>query len=218
MLGLRMSWLSRLLPSRSETSSLDAASREALVQWSTLAAPDLTQTHFETRYVVLNTEASGLDLEKDRLLSVGAIALDSGTLAAAESYYALLEPDPGSVMTNLLTFSGSGPIVVFNAGLNRILLERAFDTHVGLTPDWTWLDLHWLLPALFDEPLNARTRLADWMDMFDIETFQRHHALGDAYAIAQLMLAAEARALKRGLVSVRHLVDLERTRRQLSTR
>jgi DNA polymerase-3 subunit epsilon len=129
-----------------------------------------------------------------------------------------MDPDPGSVMTNLLTFSGSGPIVVFNAALNRTLLERAFDTHLGITPDWTWLDLHWLLPALFDERRNSRTRLADWMDLFGIETFQRHHALGDAYAIAQLMLAAEARALKRGFISVRHLVDLERTRRQLSTR
>lgn len=213
-----MSWLSRLLPSRSDTSSLDAASREALAQWHTLPAADLTRTHFETRYVVLNTEASGLDPEKDRLLSVGAIALDSGTLCADESYYAPLASDPGSVMTNLLTFSGAGPIVVFNAGLNKTLLERAFASHLGVTPDWTWLDLHWLLPALFDERLSARTRLADWMELFGIETFQRHHALGDAYAIAQLMLAAEARALKRGLVSVRQLVDLERTRRQLSTR
>ena len=33
------------------------------------------------------------------------------------------------------------------------------------------------------------------MAAFGIETFQRHHALGDAWAIAQLFLAAQARAL-----------------------
>lgn len=214
-----MSWLTQLMPSRGETtSSLDTASRESLAQWHTLPAPDLARTHFETRYVVLNTEASGLDVEKNRLLSVAAIALDGGTLGAAESYYASLQPDPGRVLTNLLTFSGSGPIVVFNAGLNRTLLERAFESHLGLVPDWTWLDLHCLLPTLFDERFDARARLADWMSMFGIETFQRHHALGDAYAIAQLMLAVQARALKRGFVSVRQLVDLESSRRQLSTR
>lgn len=213
-----MNWLSRLLPNRVDITSLDAASREALAHWHTLPEVDLTRSHFETRYVVLNTEASGLDPDKSALLSVAAIALDAGTLTASDSYYSALEPDPGSVLTNLLTFSGSGPVVVYNAGLNRIMLERAFDRHVGVTPDWAWLDLYWLLPALFEERIPGPTRLSDWMRQFDIETFQRHHALVDAYAIAQLMMAAEARALKRGLNSARGLAELERTRRQLSGR
>lgn len=214
-----MSWLSRLLPTRtSETRSLDPASREALAHWHTLPDADLNRSHFETRYVVLNTEATGLDVDRDQLLSVGAIALEDGTLTPADSYYAQLEPDPGSVMTNLLTFSGSGPIVVCNAGLNRVMLERAFERYLGVTPDWLWLDLYWLLPALFDERFHVPVRLNDWMNQFGIETFQRHHALGDAYAIAQLMLAAEARAMKRGLLSPRALADLERKRKQLSGR
>ena len=183
-----------------------------------LPPADVGRSHFETRYVVLNTEASGLDVERDHLLSVAAIALGSCALASEDSYYGELSPDPTTVLTNLLTFTGSGPVVVYNAGLNRALLERAFETQLGLKPDWLWLDLYWLLPALFAERFAWPTRLVDWMRTFEVETFQRHHALGDAYAIAQLMLAAEGRATRRGVNSARGLAELERSQRRLQQR
>lgn len=58
-------------------------------------------------------------------------------------------------------------------------------------------------PRCFPERLERPGRLADWMAAFEIETFQRHHALGDAWAIAQLFLAAQSRTLARGHQSAR---------------
>lgn len=213
-----MNWLTHLVTARPELDSLDDSLRDALLHWQSLAQPDLNRPHFDTRYVVVNTEASTADAGKADLLAIAAIALEGGTLAARDSYHSNLMPEPTPSLTRLLTFSVRGPIVVYNAALNRVLLEHAFDRHLGLDPEWAWLDLYWLLPALFEERLNKPTRLADWMKVFGIETFQRQHALGDAYAIALLMLAVEARALKRGLVSARSLIELERTRRHLSGR
>lgn len=210
-----MSWLTRLLGNRADTAALDAALREALAQWQALAPPDCGRAHFETRYVVINTEASGLDIDTDRLLAVAGIAIDGALLSPHDSYHAPLEPDPATVLTNLLTFAGTGPVVVFNASFNRSMLERALTEHLGITPDWTWLDLHWLLPGLYDEHIDGPARLGDWLKVFNIETFQRHHALGDAWAIAQLMLAAQSRAMTLGLNTPRSLADLENTRRQL---
>ena len=210
-----MNWLTRLLTNRSDTGSLDPALREALAQWHGLPAPNLGVPHFETRYVVINTEASGLNLDSDRLLAVGAVAIDGGLLSPHESYYATLEPDAATALTNLLTFSGAGPVVVYNASFNRTLLERALDAHLVVEPTWAWLDLYWLLPALYGELIPGPARLADWMKAFGIETFQRHHALGDAWAIAQLMLAAQSRALALGLNTPRSLAELERSRRHL---
>lgn len=210
-----MNWLTRLLATGADGAALDAALRETLAHWQALPRPELGKAHFETRYVVLNTEATGLKLDSDRLLAVGAIALDGGTLSPSQSYYAKLEDDPGRALAGLLTFAGAGPVVVFNASFNRSLLERALDEHLGVVPDWTWLDLFWLLPALYSEIIDGPARLADWMKAFDIETFQRHHALGDAWVIAQLMLAAQSRALSLGLPSPRSLADMERSRRHL---
>lgn len=210
-----MSWLTRLLPNRSEAASLDVAPREALAAWHRLPKPNLTLPHFETRYVVINTEASGLDVDRDRLLAVAAVAVDGGVLSPRESYYGTLDAAPASVLTELLTFAGAGPAVVYNADFNRTMLERALDAHLGVTPEWPWLDLYWLMPALYGELIPGPARLGDWLAAFGIDTFQRHHALGDGWAIAQLLLAALARAPAFGENNARALADLERSRRQL---
>lgn len=204
-----MSWLSRLLSDRADVSSLDTALRETLSQWHMLRAPDLSKSHFETRYVVVNTEATGASVTRDRLLSVAAIAINRELVVPAESIHASLEPDPATALTNLLTFVGNDPVVVFNSAFNRKMLEHAFSHHLGIDPEWTWIDLYWVLGALFPVMPAHGARLAEWMRLFDIETFQRHHALGDAFAVAQLMLAVQAKARARGLYTPKSLSELE---------
>ena len=104
--------------------------------------------------------------------------------------------------------------MVFNASFNRSMLERAFQHHVGFTPSFVWIDLYLLLPSLFPEKLDRPARLADWMAAFGIETFQRHHALGDAWAIAQLFLAVQARALSFAVSTPAGLADHQSAYRQ----
>ncbi|MCL4758321.1 MAG: 3'-5' exonuclease [Rhodocyclaceae bacterium] len=210
-----MNWLSRLLSNRTDPSNLDEGLRKALADWQSLPRPDLSRPHFETRYVVLNTEAGGFEVERDPLLAVAGIAIRGNTVIGAESYHARLDPDPATALMNLLTLCGKGPVVVYNSALNRAMLEHAFGRHLGLEADLDWIDLYWVLPGLFDHSGGRPTNLANWMKSFDIETFQRQHALGDAYAIAQLLLAAIAYAGQRGLSSAHSLSDLEQARRQL---
>lgn len=209
-----MNWLSRLI-SDAPQPELDAAQRDALARWQQGPAPDIGRPHFETRYVVVNTEATGLDPDRDRVLAIGAIALESGTLDNTRSLYRPLGPDPLAALLELLAFIGRDPVVVFNANFNQLMLQRLLHHHLGIEPEWLWLDVYWLLGGLFNEKISGPAKLVDWMKAFDIETFQRHHALGDAYAIAQLMLAVQGRALRRGLPSARSLAELERHRRQM---
>ena len=210
-----MNWLAKLISGRNEAGALDAVVRESIAQWKALPESDPNRPHFECRYTVVNTEATGLSVDQDKLLSVAAIAVNEGLIAPAESYYATLEPDPAITLANLLSFVGKGPLVVYGAGFNRTMLDRAFEQHLGFTPDLIWLDLYILLPSLYPERIDHSTRLAEWMRTFDIETFQRHHALGDAWVIAQLLIAAQARSLAIGAGTVRVLAELERSRRQL---
>ncbi|MCV2215947.1 3'-5' exonuclease [Thauera sp. Sel9] len=211
-------WLSRFLtPSQTEAPLSDEGAL-ALQRWTELAPADAGTAHFETRYVVLNTEATGLDLDKDRLIAVAALAVDGGLLAPRDSYYGNLAPNPASTLAELLGVAGKAPLVVFNAALNRSMLEHAFDEHLGIEPDDLWIDLYFLLPALFPERIERPAKLAAWMESFGIETFQRHHALGDAWAIAQLLLVAQARAAEQGMHTPRAFADLERSQRQYRNR
>lgn len=209
-----MTWLTRILAGRTEAHDLTAEAADTLRRWQALPEPDLGRAHFETRYAVINTEATGLDLDKDRLLAVGGLAVDNGLLQPSDAYYRPLGPAPADALAGLLGFVGAGPVVVFNAPFNRTMLERAFDAHLGLSPDFLWIDLYFVLPALFPERFERPARLAEWMAAFGIETFQRHHALGDAWAIAQLFLAAQAKAPSHGATSPRALGELERAYRQ----
>jgi len=208
-----MSWLSRLKAARGGH-TLGAQAEETLQAWQALPEPVLDRSHFETRYTVVNTEATGLDLDQARLLAVGGIAVDAGLLHPGDAYYARLEPAPADALVDLLGLAEKNPLVVFNASFNRSMLERAFQHHVGFTPSFVWIDLYLLLPSLFPEKLDRPARLADWMAAFGIETFQRHHALGDAWAIAQLFLAVQARALSFAVSTPAGLADHQSAYRQ----
>lgn len=209
-----MNWLSRFLPSRS-TPALDLALRARLEHYASRPQPDLGRSHFETRYVVVNTEAGGLDLDKDPLLAVAAIAVQGGAIDPKRALYLPLGERPEEALAALLEFVDRAPVVLFNAAFNRTHLERATDQRLGLDLDLTWIDLYWLLPMFFPELRAGPDRLSAWMADFGIETFQRHHALGDAYAIAQLLLATLGRSLAQGITTPRGLAEAEHSHRWL---
>lgn len=205
-----MNWLARLLPLRRQSTSptADAAQR----------ANRVDRPHAETRYVVLNTRASALNADEARLLSVAAIAVENGRIGTAASFMCAFDEAPGKGLADLVEFTAGGPVVVFNAELNRRLIERALDEHLDVRPDWLWLDLYWLLPALFGEVYVRPTRLARWMDALDIGTFQRFHALGDAWVLAKLLLAVHSRARAEGRHTAHALADLEASLREVAMR
>ena len=209
-----MNWISRFIGGRGEGDALEPGIAEALAHWQALPDVDLSRAHFEARYVVVNTEATGLDLDRDRLLAVGAIAIDGGLITPVDSFYATLDTSPSRALSGLLAFARKDPLVVYNAAFNLGMLEPLIEQRLGLGLDADVIDLYFLMPALFPERHGNPVRLAEWMESFGIETFQRHHALGDGWVIAQLFLAAQARALAQGATSARALLELERAYRQ----
>lgn len=180
-------------------------------------ATPLDRTHAETRYVVLNTRASGVSPEDD-LLAVAAIAVENASIDPRASFFSPLTDHPAQVLEALEQFIGTDPVVVFNAELNRSLIERAMRQHLGHVPHWLWLDLYWLLPALFGEVHAKPARLSQWMNRLGLDTFQRHHALGDAWVIARLLLTLQSRATANGRRSPHALADLEASLQSIAHR
>src|SRR5574337_496823 len=149
-----MNWLTRFLPGRASP-TLDLALRARLEHYAGRPGPDLGRSHFESRYVVVNTEAAGLNLDKDPLLAVAAIAVQGGAIAPERAIYQPLGEKPGEALATLLEFIDRAPVVVFNASFNQTHLERSFEEHLGLDLGFTWLDLYWLLPVFFPEHHNG---------------------------------------------------------------
>lgn len=190
-------------------------------------------------WAVVDCETSGLDPKHDRLLSVAAIAVAHDRVVPARSYSALLRQDAPSdagnilvhgiggeaqlggrsaqeVLAELAAFIDDAIPVAFHAPFDRAVLARAFATARVKAPTRRWLDLATLAPAFF--PDRKATDLDSWLAAFGIECTARHDALSDAYATAQLLLVALAKARREGVATVEALLRLARSGAWLRSR
>lgn len=179
------------------------------------------------RFAVIDTETSGLDVSRDRLLSIGAVGVCEGRIDLADGFYAVLRQpaptagedilihrvgtgeqsagtDPGTVLEAFRNWCDGRWAVGFHAGFDRRMLERTLREH-RLAPLRLggWIDLAVIAPALLPGRLRPDGKtpvsLDDWLASFGIDDCERHHALGDAQATAQLLLPVLHAAPARGL-------------------
>ncbi len=207
-----MNWLSRFLPGSGPGRSPDQ--QASLEIAGSLPAPDLARSHYETRYVVVNTETGPAD-GAQRLLAVGAVAINRGLIHADDAWQARLGDKPADALIGLLRFIARAPVVVFNAPFNRGVLERAFEQHLGTLPALEWLDLMVLLPSLYPERIGGQARMDAWLGAFGVDRLDHRDALLEALAVAQLHQVALARARHQGLTSPRDLLDAQSSRKWL---
>ena len=198
--------------------------------WRALAMPDLSQPMEDVRWVVVDVESSGLNPRRDRLLSIGAVAVRSGRIRYDDCFNVFLKQERPSETDNILVhgiggsrqisgvagdegllafleYVGKSPLVAFHAEFDRALIARAMERTVRVRLPNRWLDLAELAPALFDDEGGLRT-LDDWMGRFRIHNPARHDAVADALATAELLLIALAAARGRRLSRSEALFDL----------
>lgn len=231
-----MNWLNGLLRRRPR---VDGAVAMALAGYRSREPTDLRAALAAQRAIVVDVEASGLDPFRDRLISIGAIAVQGGLARLDDSFEAVLRQeqvsdernilvhgiggsaqrlgrDPASGLVDFLGFSGKDPLVAFHADFDRILIERAAAATLSVKPDNVWLDLALLAPALFPEHERTARTLDDWLHLFGIQNHDRHDALADALATAQLLLVVLAAAGRQGLMTWAKLDRLQKDWRWLA--
>jgi DNA polymerase-3 subunit epsilon len=180
------------------------------------------------RWVVVDCETSGLDVSRDRLLQIGAVALQDGRIGIADAFSRVLRQkapseaenilvhgiggdaqasgeDPARVLQEFAAFAGAGPLVAFHAPFDRAMLERSMRAY-GLRWKRRWLDVADLLRVLYTARAKQCKGLDDWLLAFGIAHEARHDALGDAFATAQLMQVALEEARRHGFTSVRDVL------------
>lgn len=209
---------------------LGAGLQERLDAWQALPMPDLGRPMDDVRWVVVDVESSGLNPHRDRLLSIGAVAVRSGRILYDDCFNVFLKQERPSETDNILVhgiggsrqtsgvagdegllsfleYVGKSPLVAFHAAFDRVLIARAMDRTLRVRLPNRWLDLAELAPALFDDAGGLHT-LDDWMERFRIRNPARHDAVADALATAELLLIALAAARGRRLSRSDALFDL----------
>jgi DNA polymerase-3 subunit epsilon len=180
------------------------------------------------RWVAIDCETSGLDAARDRLLSVGAVAVRDGRVELAHAFAAGVKQQAPSAAHNILIHGIGGdaqlaglPLPQVVAGLAAcagdavpVAFHAPFDAEVlrrhGFRPRAPWLDLAQLAPALL--PGSKAKLLDDWLAQLGIPAEARHDALGDAFATAQLLLVLLAQARRQRVDTLEALIRLGRAR------
>lgn len=169
----------------------------------------------EVRFVVLDSETTGLDTKRDRLVSIGAVAVRDETIVLEDSFEALLKVayntasvtvhgitreasraglDEGRALEAFLDYLGDGVIVGHHIGMDIEMFDNALGRHFGMGLvnrhlDTLGLTLHLQRDGVLgtDPPLPGYS-LDALCRRFSVAPYDRHTAPGDAFLTAQVFL------------------------------
>ena len=185
------------------------------------------------RFVILDTETTGFDFRRDRILSIGALTLVGRRIEVRDSFEIYLEQEhynqrsaevhcilkntkkpcltEREAMKQLLAYLDNAVLVCHHTYFDLNMLNKALKRQDLPPLKNQTLDTALLYPkTLLDSPLLPRKEhytLDELAEKFEISKKDRHTALGDAYitAIAFLKILAELR--KKGISSLKKLIQ-----------
>jgi len=193
--------------------------------------PDDRAALSELRFVVVDTETTGLDIANDRILTIAGIVVEGGALRPGESVDLTVAHDhvgsdaatihglvPRDLVDGLdeltalgrfLELLGRGVLVAHHAAFDVGILDHALRRHGGSPILNEVIDTEVLVRRLTLGPIERPTTERFTLDAvalrYGLETEARHTAAGDALITAELLLRLLARAQRAGLRRLRDL-------------
>lgn len=171
----------------------------------------------EQRWVVLDLETTGLNLNRDQVLSIGAVVIEDGAIDFSQQFERTLQrsehklspsvlihglgpsaiaagSDPVEALLDFMEFVGDSPLLAFHAPFDQHMLGRALKDSLGYRLQHPFLDVAAMAPLLCPQASIREAGLDDWMNHFKLHVGERHHAAADALATAELALILFSRA------------------------
>ena len=220
---------------------LDPTQQQRLAQ---LPTPAPLQDHSlrAQRWVVLDLETTGLNLNRDLVLSIGAVVIEDGAIDFSQQFERTLHRHdhkpgpsvlihglgpsaiaagcaPAEALLDLMAFIGDSPLLAFHAGFDQRMLARALKDSLGYRLQHLFLDVAELAPLLNPDVVLRDAGLDDWTAHFGLLAQERHHASADAQVTAELALILFSQARRQHLDSpllLEHRLQGWRRRRQHS--
>lgn len=169
----------------------------------------------QVRFVVLDSETTGLDARTDRLITIGAVAVCDGEIRLEDSFDALIRVDENTsavtvhgitrdqsrqgieepeALERFLDYLRDGVIVGHHIGHDVATFDAAYERHWGMrllnrAMDTMDLTLHLEQDGAFaGRPPIRRFTLDALCELFGVVPHDRHTASGDAFITAQVLL------------------------------
>ncbi len=182
----------------------------------------------QLRFTVFDTETSGLDLAKAKLLSLGAVVVQDASILLSQSlevtaYAPATEVsehiafhgitrrelqagvDEEQILRNWLAFIGNSVLVAHHAAFDLAIINHLSKKYYGIKLKNPTLDTAHLAKRLehgtqLDEYIRPEDYSLDLLcERYDIRPDDRHTAAGDAFITAKLLLKLLAKARKSGI-------------------
>lgn len=207
-----------------------------LAAWQALPEPSMQESMEQSRYVVVDVESSGLNIARDRLISIGAVAVVNGKIHLGDSLEVVLQQKivsgkdnilvhgigagaqregmpPAEALLAFLEYLGKAPLIAFHSAFDEAMIGRAMQEHLGFKFRHVWADLAYIAPGLFPRLANRHRSLDQWMGEFGIGNFARHNALADAQSTAELLLVLRGAMAGKSIRNIRDMRALEKSQR-----
>ena len=186
------------------------------------------------RFVVLDSETTGLDPRKDRLITIGAVAVIGGEILLDDVFDALLEVSYNSsavtvhgvtrqesmsgvtepeALERFLAYLKDGVIVGHHIGHDVATLNAGYQRHWGFSLQNRSLDtMELALNLERDGAFPASDAFSDFSldglcSLFGVIPHDRHTASGDAFMTAQVFLRLLRLASRHGRSTLGRLVE-----------
>lgn len=233
-----MNWLTQFFSGG--TPDLTPPQAKRLAAWQALPPPDPRAPFDEARYVVVDVESSGLNIDKDRLIAIGAVAVNRGRITLADAMDVVLQQEEVSAKANILIhgitgeaqregqppvdalldfleYVGKAPLIAFHVAFDKAMISKAIKKYLGFKLAHTWADLAYVAPALHPELTYKCRSLDQWMGQFGIGNFARHSALADAVSTAELLLHMRPNMTARQIDTFQGLRDTDNAQRRATS-
>jgi DNA polymerase-3 subunit epsilon len=173
----------------------------------------------ETRFVVLDTETTGLDPKKDKILSIGAVSVRNNYIEISESFecfliqekfntktvkiHGILKEGKNSKISELdalkvfLNYIDNAVLIAHHAAFDEAIINSALkNNHLPKLKNKI-IDTGILYKKL-KNTYDKHFSLDKLCEEFNIKMHDRHTAQGDAYITAQLFLKIVSRLKREG--------------------
>ncbi|ROM19992.1 DNA polymerase III subunit epsilon [Pseudomonas protegens] len=171
----------------------------------------------EQRWVVVDVETTGLNLNRDQVLSIGAVVIEDGAIDFSQQFERTLQRqghklspsvlihglgpsaiaagcDPVEALLDFMEFVSDSPLLAFHAPFDQHMLGRALKDSLGYRLQHSFLDVADMAPLLCPQAQIREAGLDDWVRWFNLQVVERHNAAADALATAELALILFNRA------------------------